>query len=264
MQQAYALVTGASSGIGVEIAGNLAARGYPLILVARRTDRLEKLKQQIAETHRVAVEVIGCDLAQDGAAQQLFDQVQARGLTVAILVNNAGVGMAGKFLDMDMARIEKMFALNMTSLTHLTQLFAREMVKARAGYILQVASAAAFLPTPYVSAYAATKSYVLAFSEALRFELRDTGVSVTTLYPGITTTEFNEHADAKTPGIMAFSILSAAQVADIAVRALFARRRAVVPGWINRINAFFSMILHRGFIIFAAGRMMEKANETAK
>ena len=260
MQKGYALVTGASSGIGAEIARNLARRGYPLILVARRRDRLVELQAAIATAHRVEVVIIDQDLAQDGAAQRLFDNVQAQRLHVAILVNNAGVGMQGKFLDMDMARVERMFALNMTALTHLTQLFAREMVTAGVGHVLQVASAAAFLPTPYVAAYAATKSYVLAFSEALRFELRGTGVSVTTLYPGITTTEFNEHAEARTPTAMALSVLSAAQVADIAVRAMLAGRRAIVPGWINKINALFSTILPRGWVIFAAGLLMKKAN----
>ncbi len=261
MQQAYALVTGASSGIGVEIARNLAARGYPIILVARRKERLEELKAALIAAHKVDVVILNHDLAQAGAAQSLYDKVQAQHLSVAILVNNAGVGMAGKFMEMDMARIEKMFALNMTALTHLTQLFGRAMVAQGHGYILQVASAAAFLPTPYVSAYAATKSYVLAFSEALRFELLGTGVSVTTLYPGITTTEFNEHAEAKTPGAMALSILSARQVADIAVHAMFKRKRAIIPGIINKLNAFFSAVLHRGLVIFAAGTMMKKANE---
>ncbi len=261
MQRGYALVTGASSGIGVEIARQLATRGYPLILVARRKERLDELRAALQLAHGVDIAVFQQDLSADGAAQALYDAVQARQLPVAILVNNAGVGMAGAFLEMDMARVTRMFALNMTSLTHLTQLFGRDMVKLGGGHILQVASAAAFLPTPYVAAYAATKSYVLAFTEALRFELKDTGVSITTLYPGITTTEFNEHADAKTPGAMALSILSSAQVADIAVRALFARRRAVIPGFINKINAFFSSILPRGLIIFAAGTMMKRANK---
>jgi short-subunit dehydrogenase len=260
MPKPYALVTGASSGIGVEIARNLAARGYPLILVARRRDRLVDLQTQITQAHGVDVVVIDQDLAQEGAAQQLYDRVQQQNLRVGVLVNNAGVGMQGKFLDMEMARIARMFTLNMTSLTHLTQLFARDMVTAKGGHILQVASAAAFLPTPYVAAYAATKSYVLAFSEALRFELRGTGVSLTTLYPGITTTEFNEHAEAKTPSAMALSILSAHQVADIAVEAMLAGRRAIVPGWINKINAFFSSVLPRGLVIFFAGLLMKKAN----
>lgn len=261
MAQPYAVVTGASSGIGVDIARELAAKKYPLILVARRRDRLENIKNQLKQQHGVDVVVVEQDLSVDGAAQALYDQVAALGLKVGILVNNAGVGMAGKFLDMDITRVQRMFTLNMTTLTHLTQLYARDMVRDGGGYILQVASAAAFLPTPYVSAYAGTKSYVLAFAEALRFELRGTGVSITTLYPGITTTEFNEHADAKTPGIMAFSILSAAQVAKIGVAAMFARKRAIIPGFINKLNAFFSTVLHRGFIIFAAGSMMEKANE---
>jgi short-subunit dehydrogenase len=148
----------------------------------------------------------------------------------------------------------------MHSLTELTSRFARRMVARRKGYVLNVASAAAFLPSPYVAAYAATKSYVLHFSEALTYELRDTGVSVTTLYPGITPTEFNEVAGAKTPGLMALSILTAEDVARIGLRAMFARRRAVVPGWINRINAVMSHVMPRGLIVWITGRLLGAAN----
>jgi short-subunit dehydrogenase len=168
--------------------------------------------------------------------------------------------MQGQFLDMDFDAVEAMFRVNIVALTHLTQLFARDMAKRGNGYVLNVASAAAFLPSPYVSAYAATKSYVLGFSEALRFELRGTGVSVTTLYPGITTTEFNEVAHVKTPPAMNLSILSAAEVARIGARAMFARRRAIVPGLINKLNAFFSAVLPRGFVSFMAGTLLARAN----
>lgn len=256
----YALVTGASSGIGVDLARQLAAAGYPLVLVARRKERLESLAAEITRDHKVAAVVLAQDLAAPDAALALFDAVRAQGIAVEVLVNNAGYGMQGRFLDMSMADIERMFRLNATTLTHLTQLFAREMVARRKGYVLNVASAAAFLPSPYVSAYAATKAYVLSFSEALRYELRDTGVSLTTLYPGITTTEFNDVAHAKTPAAMNLSILSADAVARIGLRAMFNRKRAAVPGLINKLNAIFCTVLPRGFIVHVTGMLLGRAN----
>lgn len=256
----YALVTGASSGIGVDLARELARKGYPLLLVARRRERLEALAEELKKAHGVDVAVLAQDLAAPGAAVALRGAVRAGGWSVEVLVNNAGHGMQGRFLDMDIAAVEGMFQLNVTALTHLTQLFAREMVARGHGYILNVASAAAFLPSPYVAAYAATKAYVHSFSEALRYELRDSGVSLTTLYPGITATEFNAVAHAKTPPAMNLSILSAEEVARVGVRAMFARRRALVPGLINKLNALFCALLPRGLVVRMAGLLLARAN----
>ena len=256
----YALVTGASSGIGTDLARQLAARGHPLIITARRTDRLQALADEIRGAHRVDVVVVAQDLAEPDAAQKLHAAVQARGLTVGVLVNNAGYGIQGRFLDMDMAAIEKMVRVNLLTLTELTQLFGRDMAARGTGHILNVASAAAFLPSPFVSSYAATKAYVLAFSEAVRFELADAGVVVTTLYPGITSTEFNTVADAKTPKAMDLSILGPADVARVGLNGLFAGKRAVIPGLINQLNAFFSQVLHRGLITWVAGSLLKAAN----
>ncbi len=254
------LVTGASSGIGVSFARQLAAQGRSLILVARRKERLEKLADELRKAHGVSVTVLAADLSVPDAAVKLLDAVKAEGLAVDLLINNAGYGMQGRFLDMEMAEVEQMFRLNALSLTHLTQLFAREMVARGHGYILNVASAAAFLPSPFVSAYAASKAYVLGFSEAFSFELRGTGVSLTTLYPGITTTEFNEVAHAKTPPLMNLSILSADDVAKVGLSATFKRKRAAIPGLINKINAFFSTVLPRGFIVHVTGTLLGRAN----
>jgi short-subunit dehydrogenase len=258
--KAFAMVTGASSGIGLAMARILAAKGYSLALVARRVDRLEGLAEELRAKHGVEVHVLGADLSAVGAAAELYAKAKSLGLKIEVLINNAGVGMQGKFLEMDLERVSAMFRLNVESLTQLTQLIARDMVAQKQGYILQVASMAAFLPSAYVSAYAATKHYVLAFSEALWFELKGSGISVTTLYPGITTTEFNEVADARTPGMMKMSILSAEAVAEVGIRAMFKRKRAVVPGTINKITAFFSRKMPRGMIIRSAGSMMKKAN----
>ena len=259
-EKGFALVTGASSGIGAEIAKLLAAKGYNLIVVARRAERLADLKSKILKTYPVKIIEVELDLSSPDSAKRLFNLVLEKKITVEILVNNAGVGMQGKFLEMDVYQIEKMFQLNMTTLTLLTLLFGNEMKRMGGGYILQVSSASAFLPTPYVSAYAATKAFVLSFSEALTFEFRGSGVSVTTLYPGITTTEFNEHAEANSPGFMKPSILTAEQVAKIGLRAMFKRRRKIVPGFINKVTAIVNGVFPRGLIVFAAGLSMKKAN----
>ncbi len=253
----YAIVTGASSGIGLQVARLLAARGYGLVLVARRKERLEALRDELARPER-PVRVLVEDLGTRDASARI--EAATADLDVEILVNNAGYGMQGRMLDMDLAAVEAMSSVNVHALTELTTRFARRMVTRGGGYILNVASAAAFLPSPYVAAYAATKAYVLHFSEALAYELQGTGVSVTTLYPGITPTEFNEVAGARTPGWLAVSILGADRVADIGVRAMFARRRAVVPGWINWMNAIFSHLLPRGFIVWVTGRTLGAAN----
>ncbi|MBK8261934.1 MAG: SDR family oxidoreductase [Nannocystis sp.] len=260
----YALITGASSGIGVDLARELARAGHPLVLVARRGDRMQALAEEIQRDTGHDVLVLARDLSAPNAAAEVHAAITERQLALDVLVNNAGYGMQGRFLDMDFAAVEAMIRVNAITLSHLTQLCARDMAARGRGYVLNVASAAAFLPSPYVSAYAATKSYVLGFSEALRFELQGSGVSVTTLYPGITRTEFNQVAGARTPAIMDLSILSAAQVAQIGVRAMFRRRRAVVPGVINKVNAFFSGVLPRGWVTWMAGGLLARANAAPK
>lgn len=261
MEKNYALVTGASSGIGREIARILASKGYPLIIVARRKERLESLQKELSDQHKVNVVVMDQDLSKEGASRELHQKVIDGQFQVDILVNNAAFGIQGKFIDMDLDRVDEMLRLNITSLTHLTQLFAKDMVQKGNGYILQVASLAAFVPSPYVSAYGATKAYVRSFSEAVRFELKGTGVSLSTIYPGITTTEFNEVADGNTPPAMNMSILSAEAVAKVAVRAMFKRKRGVIPGAINKIVTFFGNLMPRGMLVNSAGNMMKKAND---
>lgn len=260
MKKDYALITGASSGIGLAMAHELADQGYPLILVARRVDRLESLAADIRKRTNVDVCVIPLDLSEPDAAERLREETARRKLHTEILINNAGYGMQGKFIEMDTRKMAAMFRLNMDALTFLCREFAPAMVERKHGYILNVASASAFLPSPYVAAYAASQAFVGQFSEALRFELEGTGVSVTTLYPGVTTTEFNDVAGAKHPPLMNASVLTAAQVARISLRAMFRRKRSIVPGIINKINAFFSQVFHRGIITYVAGTLLKKAN----
>ena len=190
-----ALVTGASAGIGEEIARVHAEQGGDLILVARRQDRLDALAASIAQEHGVRVDVIAMDLSKTGAAKRLYTKVQEMGLVVDVLVNNAGLGAHGSFHESDLKRQTQMLQVNITALTELTHLFVQDMVDRGAGRILNVGSTAGFLPGPLQAVYYATKAYVNSFSQAIANELEGTGVTVTVLCPGPVATEFQEVAD---------------------------------------------------------------------
>lgn len=262
MQQAMkdtALVTGASSGIGAEFARLLAQRGIDLILTARRVDRLEALRNELQAEHKVAVEIIACDLSAERAAQNLYESVKSKNRAVSILINNAGFGMLGDFAAMDPVKLEEMIRLNITSLTLLTRLFVADMQAKNHGYILQVSSIGGFQPSPYFAAYSATKAYVLSFGEALAGELRGSGVSVTTLYPGNTATEFADVARAKLQSWMEKSAMPARKVATIGIEALFARRVCVTAGLPNKLNALFIKLIPRRLAAWLAsvvGKML--------
>ena len=167
MTNEYAIVTGASSGIGLEFSKLLAKKGYNLVLVARRTDRLEKLKAEILLTDKIDIQLVSMDLSEKEAPNELLAFTHKNNLTISVLVNNAGFGANGEFFSVPIERTIEMLNLNMVTLTHLTYLFGLEMKKNNNGYILQVASIGAFQPSPYVSAYSATKAYVMLFSEGI-------------------------------------------------------------------------------------------------
>ncbi len=245
-----ALVTGASAGIGKELAERLAKNGCDLILVARRTDELNALASRLTEAHGANVHVITADLGDAAAPRKLFNEVVAKGLNVEILINNAGFGALGEFATADLARMISMIRLNVAALTELAGLFLPAMVKNRRGKILNVASTAAFQPGPLMAVYYATKAYVLSFSEALHEELRDTGVTVTCLCPGPTKTEFGDVADMS--GTSLFSgpnVMDVGPVADAAFHGLMAGKRLVVPGFRNRLLIFAVRFAPRSVIL---------------
>jgi short-subunit dehydrogenase len=190
-----ALITGASAGIGEELARIHAAQGGDLILVARREERLESLAAELRAEFSITVDVIASDLAQPGAAALLAEAVAAKGLVVDVLVNNAGFGGHGKFHDADLNREQRMIQLNITALTELTHLFLQGMVERGEGKVLNVGSTAGFLPGPLQAVYYASKAYVNSFSQAIANELEGSGVTVTVLCPGPVATEFQEAAD---------------------------------------------------------------------
>ena len=234
-QHKLALVTGASSGIGEWFARHLARQGADLILVARRADRLEQLKQEFT-AQGAKVWVIVQDLAEVGSAQKLWAQIGALDLQVDVLINNAGFGKHGEFLDVDLAQHSNMLQLNINALTELTWLFAQDMKQRHTGHILLVASIAAYMPIPEFSTYAASKAFVLSFGQSLHNELRPYGVNVTVLSPGGVATEFMEISGQKIDDWRTLAIMRPERVAAAALTALRRGNRVVMPGWMYKLS----------------------------
>lgn len=225
------LITGASSGIGYELSKVFAAHRYNLILVARKEEKLTRLAEVLTIEHQVKVDIIAQDLSIIGAAKTVFNTIAERNLQVDILVNNAGTGKVGLFHEMEVENDLEMLQLNIISLTEMTKLFSREMVKRKKGKILNVASTGSFAPGPFTAVYYATKAYVLSFSEALYQELKPYQISVTALCPGATRTNFSKNAGKKdVPGAMEPS-----EVAKFAYYGLMTNKRVMVPGVRNKL-----------------------------
>jgi uncharacterized protein len=240
-----ALITGASSGIGVEFADLLAAQKVNLVLVARRREPMEKLAADLRRKYGVDVLVEAIDLASPGAAVRLKSSLDQRSISIDILVNNAGYGLQGNFLDTPIDRTLDMIQLNITALTELSHIFGSDMAKRGAGHILLVASLLAFQPVPGYAAYAATKAYVLALGEALHDEVRSRGVVVTTLCPGHTETGFDSAAGASVSTMLRLLTMKPRPVAASGIRALAAGRASVVSGLANKMAAFSNRLSPR-------------------
>ncbi len=241
-----AVITGASSGIGADLARQFHAAGHAVILVARRRDRLENLARELGAGALVLV----ADLADPAAPARIFAETGP----VDILVNNAGFGDFGAFSTQDASRQQSMIAVNIAALTALTQLYLPAMVERRAGHILNVASIVGFMPCPGIAVYAATKAYVLSFSDALAAELTGSGVSVTCLCPGATDTEFADIANMRGKLAMRMAMSSAA-VARIGAAATLAGTRLVVTGLGNRINSVLVRLVPRAWVLAGARKL---------
>ena len=230
----WALVTGASSGLGVALATDLAGRHVNLVLTARREAPMRRLAADLAARHGVSVVVEALDLAAPDGAGALRDRLDARGIELAILVNNAAFGLSGAFVDQDPETLRKMLQLDIVALTELTHVFSRRMAARGAGDILLVASVAAHQPTPLAAAYGAAKAYVLSLGQALNVELAPT-VGVSVLSPGLMETGFFEVAGYQPPASLRRTMMTPAAVAAIGLDALFAGRPSVVAGRLNRL-----------------------------
>lgn len=245
LQGKTALVTGASSGLGVDFARQLAALGCHLILVARRADRLHAVAQEVAQQYGVETSVIAMDLGEADAGQRLYDTVKAQGKTVDVLINNAGFGIHGKFITIPWQREKSMLELDILAVVHLTKLFLPEMLARNFGYILQVASNGAYQPIPTYATYAAAKSFVLHFGEALSYELRKTNVRCTVLSPGITATEFLAVSGQRSTLYQRLTMSDSPMVVRQGLQAMLAGRPSVVPGFIHALLAWSNRLVPR-------------------
>jgi hypothetical protein len=249
------LVTGASSGIGRELAKCFAVEGCKLVLVARKRKALESLAEELHRTHKTHSEVLPADLAEPAAPARIFGHLESQGTRVDILINNAGFGARGAFAQLPLARQLEMVQVNLTALTHLSGLFLPGMLARRRGGILNVASTAAFQPGPGMAIYYATKAYVLAFSEALGEELLGTGVTVSTLCPGPTETNFTAVAGGRASKFFLRAAMSAEEVARIGHQGFRQGRLVVVPGWRNRLLALGTRLGPRALVRKIAKRL---------
>lgn len=248
-QQKTALITGAASGIGYELARFFADDGYNLVLVDRNDESLVNVAHELKDNFQILVTLITKDLSISTSPLEIFTQLQQKSIHIDVLVNNAGFGNYGFFSATDLGSDLEMLQVNLVCLTHLTKLFLREMVKRGEGKILNVASAAAFQPGPLMAVYFASKAYVLSFSEAIANELQGTGVTVTTLCPGPTESAFHQRTGmADTKLVKGKKMMDAATVAKIGYRGLMANKTIVIPGVKNRLQAELVRFIPRNIV----------------
>jgi len=253
-----ALITGASGGIGYELALLFARDGFDCILVARSHDQLNALAARMESEFRVKTLVLPKDLSKASAVDEIYEQVSAASMPVDVLVNNAGFPVYGLFTETDLDTELQMLQVNVVALTQLTKLFLRGMIERRYGRILNLASTAAFEPGPLMAVYYASKAYVLNFSEALANELRGTGVTVTTLAPGPTRTGFQKRGRLEDSRLVQGNIGDAPSVALAGYRGLMAGKTLVIPGFSNKLIPWIVRISPRGVVTRVVRRMQER------
>ncbi len=246
----FALITGGSKGIGKAIAESLAMRGYDLLIVARSAELLEQVSSEIRITTKSNCRWFAIDLALDKSAEEVYDWCLENQFDISVLVNNAGYGLSGNFEKYTATEHAEMLHLNIITLTKLTRLFLPELLKQPAGYILNIGSSASYQAVPMLSAYAASKAYVLNFSRGLYQELKGTHVSVTCVCPGPTDTNFVTRAQVGLKGQKAAERfnMSPKAVAHIAVESLFRRKSEVITGAANKLSAFFAWLLPKNMV----------------
>jgi hypothetical protein len=253
------LITGASSGIGYELAKVFARDGYNLVIVARSEGKLTELAGQLQREQDITVKVMAKDLSDPAAPEEIYRELQQAEIPIEVLVNNAGFASYGLFTEIDLTTELNMIQVNVTALTHLTKLFGREMVKRKSGKVLNVASTAAFQPGPLMAVYYATKAYVLHFSEAIANEMEDFGVTVTALCPGPTESGFQERAEMEDSRLVQRGLMDAKTVAEQGYQALMDGKAVLVPGFPNQMGAFMTRFVPRGAVAGIVRKMQERS-----
>jgi short-subunit dehydrogenase len=251
----WALVTGASAGIGKALADELAAGGTNLVLAARRRERLEELAQRLMATHKIRTEVFPADLADAGAPGDIFAFTQEKGIGIELLINNAGFGAYGEFATVETQRLLDMVQVNCSAVVHLTRLYLPDMVKWRRGDVLIVASTASFQAVPYISTYAATKAFDLLFAEGLAEEMKPYGVRVCALCPGTTESEFHEVAGQAHLAPSRKNRETAEKVAKTGLQALASGKSYVISGTRNYLGAHVQRLVSRRMVAGIAAKM---------
>ncbi|GAA4748108.1 SDR family NAD(P)-dependent oxidoreductase [Flavisolibacter ginsenosidimutans] len=255
----YALITGASKGIGKVIAFELAAKGYNILMVARSEDLLKKASEEIKAQAKVDVKYLAADLSSAAAAQQVFDWTAQNNWPVSILVNNAGYGLSGLFESYPLEQHLAMLQVNCTTLVQLTYLFLPQLKKQQQAHILNISSSAAYQAVPYLSLYAASKVFVLSFSRGLRYELRKTAVNVTCVCPGSTDTDFATRAQVGEKALKTAQKVNMTpeQVGKAAVKAMLSKKAEVITGAINKLGGFLTWLLPKKVLEGGAARIYE-------
>ena len=255
-----ALVTGASGGIGLELARLFAAGGYDLVLVARSAGRLEELAGELRSRHGITARVLAKDLARPESPDEVFQELEAAGVAVDVLVNNAGFATFGPFAEIDLGKELEELQLNVVTLTHLTKRFLPGMLARKRGGVLNVASTAGFQPGPLMAVYYATKAYVISFSEALAEEVSGTGLTVSVLCPGPTETGFQRRASMEESKLFSglLQVADAASVARAGYEGFRAGKRVVIPGLINKVGVQSIRVTPRALATKVIKKMQER------
>mgnify|MGYP003587347708 CR=1 FL=1 len=254
------LITGASSGIGYEFAKIFAKNGDNIVITARRKENLDKIKEELSQFN-VKIDTVVLDLSQKDGAKNLYNEIKSRGIVVDTLINNAGIGVYGKYIDTDMDKEIQLVDLNVNSLLILTKLFLKDMVANNKGDILNVASIASFLPGPLMSVYYASKAFVLSFSESIRNEVSDTNVNISVLCPGPTSSEFEKSANSEDSALFSKSkVMTPLQVAEIGYKGLQKKKAIIITGGTNRLIVFLNKLTPRSIMAKIVRKLQEAKN----
>ena len=255
-----ALITGSSNGIGLELAKVHASKGGDLVLVARNKSKLDELKTELEKQFKVSVYTIGKDLSVTNAAQEIYDETNKQNIQVDYLINNAGFGDFGMFVETDWKKELQMINLNITTLTHFTKLYLQDMVKRRSGKIMNVASTAAFQSGPTMAVYCATKAYVLSFTEAVSNEVNDKGITITALCPGATETGFQAAGGMEESELFKGKKLpTAKEVADYGYTSMIKGKRVAIHGIMNYIMSNSIRFIPRAMVLKVSRKLLDKA-----